>query len=139
VKILQLLIRVALSVVFLYSGVVKAGASEQFAVGLAPFTILPPEWTAGFAVGLAWTEIAAGVLILIPRTRRAGAVLIVALCCLFIGVLVWALANGIIVACGCFGGDEAPSAAKMVMAVVRDILLLLAAVVVLELHRPAEN
>ncbi len=136
---LHLCMRVALSGIFLYSGIVKAGASEQFAVGLAPFTILPPQWTAGFAVGLAWTEIAAGLLILIPRTRRVGAALIIALCCLFIGVLVWALANGIIVACGCFGGEETPSAARMVMAIVRDFLFLLAAAFVILTGRPAGN
>ncbi len=41
------------------------------------------------------------------------------LCLLFIAVLGWALANGIIVSCACFGQDETPSAAKMAMSLIR--------------------
>jgi hypothetical protein len=48
-------------------------------------------------------------------------------------VLSWALANGIIVSCSCFGQDDQPSAMKMMLALGRDLFLAgLALVVILE-------
>lgn len=108
---------------FLYSGLIKAGAGRQFAIALAPFTILPENWLQPFAMGLAWAEVLAGTLVIVPFTRKIGAAAILGLCLLFIGVLSWALANGIIVDCACFGEGGAPSAGKMIAAIVRDILL----------------
>lgn len=115
------LTRVFLGGIFLYAGIVKASASEAFALALVPFTILPDSWIGAFAILLAWTEIAAGVLILLPRIHRVGSALILLLALLFIGVLTWALSNDIIVSCGCFGSDETPSAAAMQTAILRDL------------------
>lgn len=114
-------IRVGLGGIFLFAGAIKAGASEEFALALVPFTILPESWTGTFAILLAWTEMAAGLLILLPRVHRLGSALILLLALLFVGVLTWALSNGIVVSCGCFGGDETPSAAAMQMAIFRDL------------------
>ena len=115
------LIRVILGGIFLFSGAIKASASEEFALALVPFTILPDSWTEPFAVILAWTEITAGLLILLPRIHRLGSAMILLLSLLFIGVLTWALSNGLVVNCGCFGGDDTPSAAAMRIAILRDI------------------
>lgn len=112
--------RMVLAVIFLHAGIVKASASEEFALALVPFTIIPEAWTGLFAVTLAWTEVAAGILILLPRVNRAGSALILFLVLLFAGVLGWALANGIIVSCGCFGEDTPPSARAMLVAIIRD-------------------
>jgi len=126
-----LAIRIVLAGMFLYAGFIKAGASEEFALALVPFTILPAEWAGAFAVILAWTEIVAGLLLLIPRIYPLGAALILLLAGVFIGALGWALANGIIVDCACFGRDEAPSAIKMVWAIVRDVVIGAASLAVL--------
>jgi uncharacterized membrane protein YphA (DoxX/SURF4 family) len=115
------LIRIVLGVTFLFAGAIKAGASEEFALALVPFSILPESWAGPFAVALAWTEIAAGLLVFLPRVHRLGSALILCLALLFIGVLTWALSNGLIVSCGCFGGDEPPSAAAMQTAILRDV------------------
>jgi hypothetical protein len=50
-------------------------------------------------------------------------------------VLGWALANGIIVSCSCFGEDDGPSAVKMVIALVRDLVLAGVALSLLVLDR----
>jgi putative oxidoreductase len=130
-------LRLVLAGLFLWAGGVKASASQAFAVALAPFTFVPPELVPGLAIGLAWLEIGAGVLLLLPRIHEAGAALVAGLCTMFIAVLLWALANGIIVSCGCFGGDEPPSAARMWQAVFRDVGILAAAVAVIALPRLA--
>ena len=125
------LIRFVLGGTFLFAGAIKAGASEEFALALVPFSILPESWTGTFAVTLAWTEIVAGLLILLPRVHRIGSVLILCLALVFIGVLTWALSNGLIVSCGCFGGDEPPSATAMQLSILRDVGIAGAAVLTL--------
>lgn len=134
-----LLLRIALAAVFFYAGALKAGASQEFAIALLPFTFVPPQWTMPLAVALAWTEILAAILLLLPRVFPLGAALVATLCFLFICFLSWALCNGIIVSCGCFGADDAPSAWKMLLAIGRDIVLLAAAATVFVLARIGKN
>ncbi len=119
--------RMVLAAIFLYAGIVKASASEEFALALVPFTIIPEAWAGLFAVTLAWTEVGAGLMILLPRINRAGSALILFLALLFAGVLGWALASGIIVSCGCFGEDTPPSAQAMLVAIIRDAAIAAAA------------
>ena len=132
------LVRVLLGGIFLYAGIIKASASEAFALALVPFTILPESWIPTFAVALAWTEVAAGLLILLPRVHRLGSALILLLALGFIGVLAWALSNGIIVSCGCFGSDETPSAAAMRLAILRDVGIACAAAYTLVFRPPKQ-
>lgn len=115
--------RIVLAGVFLYAGIIKASASAHFAVTLMPFTILPQDWIGLIAFTLPLVEILAAILLLIPRTSPYGAALVLLLSVAFISLLGWALHNEIIVACGCFGQDETPSAEKMQMAMERDVVL----------------
>ena len=126
-----LALRVILSAVFLYAGLVKALSSAEFAVALLPFTFVPETWIGPIALLLPIVEVAAALLVLLPWTRRYGAGLILLLCAAFIIALGWAMANDIIVDCSCFGKDEEPSRAKMITAIVRDVGLAATAVVVL--------
>jgi uncharacterized membrane protein YphA (DoxX/SURF4 family) len=133
VKPTVLALRVILASIFLYSGLVKASSSAQFAIALAPFTFLPETWIRPLSILLPVCEIVGGLLILVSPTKQIGAGVIFVLCILFATVLGWALANGIIVSCSCFGQDDEPSAMKMALALGRDLLLAgLALVIILE-------
>ena len=136
---MTLALRLILGITFLYAGIIKASASQAFIVALLPFTFIDSMWTGPLAIGLAWMEILAGVLVLAPRIYEAGAAMIAGLCLVFIAVLSWALWNGYIVSCGCFGEDMAPSAAKMLLAIGRDILLFTGAVAIMVIPRLRKN
>ena len=129
-------LRFVLAGIFLYAGLVKSLSSAQFAIALIPFTVVPSEWIGTIALLLPLAEIGAAVLLLLPSTQRIGALAILALCLLFIAALGWALANGIIVSCACFGKDETPSAMKMAAALGRDVLLAAAALAVFFQPKP---
>jgi uncharacterized membrane protein YphA (DoxX/SURF4 family) len=128
-------IRVVLGVIFLYAGLVKASSSQQFALGLVPFTFLPVGLTGLLAVAIAWSEVVAGVLILLPRVYLAGAAMIGGLVLLFITALSWALWNGIVIPCSCFGDGAEASVEAMIMAIVRDVFILAGVVVLALLSR----
>ena len=136
---MTLALRLILGITFLYAGIIKASASQAFIVAHLPFTFIDSMWTGPLAIGLAWMEILAGALVLAPRIYEAGAAMIAGLCLVFIAVLSWALWNGYIVSCGCFGEDMAPSAAKMLLAIGRDILLFAAAVAIMVMPRLRKN
>jgi len=124
-------LRLVLAAVFLYAGLIKASASAQFAVSLAPFTILPEALIDPVATLLPWIEITAALLIICHPTKKIGAAVIILLCLLFCAVIGWALSQDIIVSCACFGRDETPSSSKMQLTIVRNVFLTLAAAAVL--------
>lgn len=128
-------LRLALAAVFFYAAVVKARDSRSFAVALLPFTFVPEGWDMTIALSLTYAEMLAGLLILLPGIWRVGAILICGLCLLFIGVLSWALANGIVVDCGCFGPEDEPTKGKMWLALGRDVLIFLASAAVYHFGR----
>ena len=118
------ILRLGLASIFLYAGLIKASNSQQFAMGLVPFTFLPAHWTGFLAVVIAWTEVVAGAVILLPRIYLVGAGMIGGLCIVFIVALSWALWNGIVIPCSCFGDGATPSESAMVMAIIRDASIL---------------
>jgi hypothetical protein len=93
--------------------------------------LIPETWFHPLSVLLPYAEIAGAALILVPRTKAIGACLLMGLCLVFASALGWALANGIIVNCSCFGQEERPSAAKMTLALMRDVFLAVLAFIVL--------
>jgi len=123
--------RIVLAGVFLYAGIIKASASAHFAVTLMPFAILPQDWISLIAFTLPIVEILAALLLLWSPTAPYGAAIVLLLSLAFITLLGWALHNEIIVACGCFGQDETPSAEKMQLAMARDGLIALVALALL--------
>ena len=125
-KIAIWLARGLIAAVFLYAGVLKLGASERFAITVAQFAILPEGWTRGAALALPAVETLVGVLLLVPRTARAGAWAAAALLAIFIAALAWAWSQGFTVDCGCFGGseDEPTPGNAIPLALTRDAVLL---------------
>jgi uncharacterized membrane protein YphA (DoxX/SURF4 family) len=116
--------RLLIAGVFIYAGVVKLGTSEQFAITIAQIYILPENLIKAVVKGLPWTELLVGVLILIPRTARVGAVAASVLMVVFIGALAWAWSQGFTMGCGCFGEDDTAAGSYIPLAIVRDVVLL---------------
>jgi putative oxidoreductase len=116
-------IRLLLGAVFLYSGLIKASASAQFAVALLPFSFIPETWNRSLSFLLPVCEIAGGVLIVDPWTKKIGALIVLGLCPVFLTALSWAFASGIVVSCSCFGQEEPPSLTSMSFALLRDMVL----------------
>ncbi len=105
--VLHWLCRIALGVVFIYSGYVKVQATLQFAVALTGYKLIPDRFIFPIATWFPWFEIALGLLILIGWKIRWSSVAASALMLFFIVLLSVTLARGIETNCGCFGfGDR---------------------------------
>lgn len=124
-KIAVWLARLLVAGVLLYASVLKLGTSERFAVTVAKFSVLPEAWAGVFAMALPWIEMAAGILLLIPRTARIGAFAAAGLLILFLAALAWAWSQGFTIDCGCFGAeDEQVPGNAIPLAIARDAVLL---------------
>ena len=106
-RILHWVSRIALAVVFIWSGWVKYREPLQFAVAITGYKIVPDQYAFRIATYFPWVEIALGVVILAGFKIRWSSVAAAALMLFFIVLLSVTLYRGIDTNCGCFGfGDK---------------------------------
>ena len=125
-KIVQIILRVALGLIFIYAGWVKLQDPWQlFAAGVASYELLP-MWAVTFvARTLPWFEILLGVVLISGFFMRISSTTVAALLAVFFALIVRAYLQGKEINCGCFGGNEPISPLTML----RDGSMLLGAVV----------
>jgi putative oxidoreductase len=126
---LALAFGVILAAVFMYAGAAKFSDPLQFADSIAAFAILPPAVINLLAFSLPPFEIACGLLLLWPRTRRVGALAVALISVVFFVALSSALLRGLTIDCGCFGAG-APSRPRMWVELGLDVTLIGASVFV---------
>jgi putative oxidoreductase len=117
-----LAVAIALGAVFVYAGVDKMRDPLEFADSIAAFSILPLAFINLLALGLPVFEAACGLAVIIPRTRRFGALALVLISALFFTALLSALLRGLTLDCGCFGVG-APSRPRMWLELCLDAVL----------------
>ena len=125
-KTVQIVLRVALGLIFIYAGWVKLQDPWQlFAAGVASYEILPMGAVEFVARTLPWFEIALGVVLISGYFLRVSSTVVGALLALFFTLIVRAFIQGKEINCGCFGGNEPISPLTML----RDGSMLVGAIV----------
>jgi uncharacterized membrane protein YphA (DoxX/SURF4 family) len=119
-KLLARAARVLLGALFLWASVTKVPDMAAFAESVANYRIVPPSLVPVVAAAVVGVEIAAGVALMLNLWARAAALLLAGLLAVFTVGLASALARGIDLACGCFGGTDAATW----WTVLRDLALL---------------
>lgn len=124
--IFLLCIRLFLGILFIYAGIDKIIHPAAFAKAVYNYQILPDFLINLAAIVLPWLELIIGVF-LILRLWLPGAVLLSnILLAAFFGALVFNMARGLDIKCGCFGlAESSASGAPMGWYVVRDGIFLL--------------
>jgi len=121
-KWITFIVQAVLSMAFLAAGYLKLQDPALFAVQVHDFRLTPWWLSAGIAVWMPWLEIFAAAGVWIKRVAGGSWLLYFAMLAGFIGVLISALARGLDVDCGCFGGSSDGS--DLVMGIGRNLLLL---------------
>ncbi len=116
-------VSLAIAAVFIYAGIDKIRDPLQFADSIAAFAILPAVLINLLAMGLPPFEIACGLLLIGPWTRRVGSLAVAVILVVFIIALSSALLRGLTLDCGCFGAG-APSRPRMWLELALDAALL---------------
>jgi uncharacterized membrane protein YphA (DoxX/SURF4 family) len=119
------LLRIAISVVFIVSGITKLIAPKEFAVIIESYGLISDTWILPAAVFLAVLEVAAGFGLLLDI--RGFLSVITGLLILFVSVLSYGIWLGLDIDCGCFGPQDPESKAfhRLWTALVRDMNMLL--------------
>jgi putative oxidoreductase len=117
-----LAVSLGLAAVFVYAGVDKLRDPLQFADSIAGFAILPAAFINPLALALPPFEVACGLSLLWPPTRRVGALALALLSVMFFAALSSALLRGLTLDCGCFG-IGAPSRPRMWMELGLNVVL----------------
>jgi hypothetical protein len=112
--------RFLLGALFLWASATKVPDMAAFAESVANYRIVPPALVPLVASAVVGVEIAAAVALILNLWARAAALLLAALLAAFTVGLAGALARGIDLACGCFGGSDAATW----WTVLRDLALL---------------
>jgi uncharacterized membrane protein YphA (DoxX/SURF4 family) len=122
----QIVLRVALGLIFIYAGWVKLQDPWQlFAAGVASYEILSMGAVEFVARTLPWFEIALGVVLISGYFLRVSSTIVGALLAVFFTLIVRAFIQGKEINCGCFGGNEPISPLTML----RDGSMLVGAIV----------
>ena len=116
-------VSLAVAAVFIYAGIDKIRDPLQFADSIAAFAILPAVLINLLAMGLPPFEIACGLLLIGPWTRRVGSLAVAVILVVFMIALSSALLRGLTLDCGCFGVG-APSRPRMCVELALDAALL---------------
>jgi putative oxidoreductase len=125
-----LILRLVLGAVFAFASTDKILNPSLFARSVMDYRLLPLSLVIPLAVLLPWTELIAGVLLIVGWLRRGSAAVILILLAVFMVAIASALARGIDIACGCF--STSPEGERLAWETLgRDALLILAALQVL--------
>lgn len=128
-RFLYHLTRLALALVFVYAGAVKAQNVTAFAGHVAAYQILPYALNYLVAATLPYVEFLAGILLLLNARVRPALLVVGSMTLVFMVALISVLLRGLEIDCGCFdpGGGQDVSAG---VALLRDVgLMLLVALV----------
>ncbi|MFZ1281830.1 MAG: MauE/DoxX family redox-associated membrane protein [Ignavibacteriaceae bacterium] len=102
-KYLLFLIRVSLSIVFIYAGAEKISNPDDFALSISNYRLLPISLLNFFAIILPWIEIVAGILLLFGISVKENSAIILTMLSVFTIAIIISLFRGLNIDCGCFG------------------------------------
>ncbi|WP_305044540.1 MauE/DoxX family redox-associated membrane protein [Geoalkalibacter sp.] len=125
-----------LSGLFILAGVIKLANQHAFAVQVERYGLLPAAWIDPVALLLPLLEVGAGAVALLGL--RGGLETLGAMLLVFIGVLGYALWQGLEVPCGCFSLDDEVRRHGVLLALLRDLAMLAVVVYLLVRRRGSD-
>lgn len=120
--------RMILGAVFIYASIDKIIHPAAFAEAVYNYQILPDFLINLTAIVLPWLELVLGGFLIIGLFREGSVLIVTLLLVVFIGAMIFNLARGLDIYCGCFTtSTEGAKNIPMVWYVIRDGLFLLPA------------
>ena len=120
--------RIGLGVLFIYSALAKISDPDDFARAVMRYGVLP-DFTVGiFSLTMPMLELLAGVSMLFTKWLRESALLVSGMLAMFIIALLQALVRGLEISCGCFGVPSVGGREEILIALVRDVVMIVPAV-----------
>ncbi len=103
-RVLFFVCRLVFGALFVYAGAEKIMDAQAFAGIIFNYHLLPAKLVYGAAMVLPAVEVVCGLALCAGFFARGASVTLTALMAVFMGALGYAVARGLDVTCGCFGG-----------------------------------
>ena len=127
-SVLEKVCRLGLGGLFIYSAWAKIDDPGLFADSVSRYEVLPECMLGIFSLTMPMLELVAGAALVFTKWMRESALLISGMLALFIVALAQALARGLEISCGCFGVPSVGGRQEIVLALVRDVVLIVPAI-----------
>lgn len=127
-KEIILILRVALGVIFILASMHKVQHPEQLAITVRTYEIIPASLSNLFALFLAWSELIAGIFLVLGIFTKEAATAVALLLIMFIAAIITTLVRGLVIDCGCF--DEKGDPVDATLLVRNALLVIIAGMVV---------
>ena len=121
---LESLCRVGLGGMFVYSAWGKIADPGLFATAVMKYELLPEATVGLFALTLPMLEMLAGGAFVCTKWVREAALLATGMLVMFAIALTIAVVRGLEIDCGCFGVSAGGGRKELLLAIVRDLILL---------------
>jgi putative oxidoreductase len=125
-----LALRLFLGALFVFSASDKVLDPEKFAIAVRGYKLLPVALSNVFALVLAWSELLAGILLILGIYTRQAAAAVLLMLVMFIGAIATTIIRGLVVDCGCFSNEGGSQTGYLL--IVRNIFLITACLIVMQ-------
>ena len=127
-RILEFVCRLGLGALFIYSALSKISDPDNFAHSVMRYRVLPDFAIGLFSLTMPMLELLVGLAMLFTKWLRESALFVTGMMAMFIVALAQALARGLEISCGCFGVPSVGGREEILMALARDVVLIVPAV-----------
>jgi uncharacterized membrane protein YphA (DoxX/SURF4 family) len=128
-KLFIFLLRIFLGALFVYSSLHKVQNPDGFAIAIRGYKMLPFALTNLFAIFIAWSELIAGIMLIVGVMTRKAAGAVLVMLVMFTVAITTTVVRGIAVDCGCFS-NEGNHATDYTL-IIRNLFLITAALMVM--------
>ena len=118
----NLLLRLFIGGMFLYAAWDKVVNPYEFAVSIRAYKIIPFALSNFAAIAVSWSELIAGLMLLLGILPRKAAGAIFVLLAVFTVAIATTVVRGMVIDCGCFGAKGGASTSWLLIA--RNLALL---------------
>jgi uncharacterized membrane protein YphA (DoxX/SURF4 family) len=125
-----LLMRLIVGVTFIYAAYDKVLDPFAFSIAVRGYQILPMSLSNLFAIVVAWSEMIAGVLLIVGLFTRQAAAATLLLLGMFVAALLIVMVKGMVIDCGCFSSEGGSQTGPLLM--IRNLFLMAACVIVMK-------
>jgi uncharacterized membrane protein YphA (DoxX/SURF4 family) len=130
-----LLLRLIVGATFVYAAHQKVLHPQAFAIAVRGYQIIPVSASNLFALGLAWAEMVAGLLLIAGLFTRQAAAALLLLLGMFVVATATVMIRGFVIDCGCFQSEGGAQVGPALIA--RNIPLMAACVLIIRYDRGA--
>ena len=120
---LNVALRLFLGGLFIYAAWDQIARPHEFAIAVRSYEMIPVSVSGLFALGVCWSEMVAGVMLILGIYTRKAAGALLLLSVMFTFAIAAVLIRGMVIDCGCFGAEEKGTSTVSFLMIVRNVLL----------------